>query len=216
MKLSVHKVHYPVTTLGYGRRVGIWVQGCSIRCPDCINKETWPRDSRYDIAVDELLSSLSCWLETADGVTLTGGEPFDQPAALEELLHGLRKACSGDILIFTGYEKETAINRFSSIAAVADVLVTGPYRRDAGCALTLRGSDNQEVILLSDLASSRYPVDINSRPWPRTRPLDIAMEHDAAWMAGIPRANELARLKKRLARRGLDCAVSDQKDTVKS
>ena len=216
MKLSIHKVHYPVMTLGYGRRVGIWLQGCSIKCPDCINKDTWPEDNQCDIEVDKLMPSLRKWLENADGVTVSGGEPLDQPHALASLLQRLRKACSGDILLYTGYERQVVFRRFANIATLSDVLVTGPYKHDAGCNLMLRGSDNQEVILLSDIARSRYPADINSRPWPEIRQLDIVVGHNVAWMAGIPKTNELARLKRKLTRYGLKCAVSDKKATARS
>ncbi|MCT5046402.1 radical SAM protein, partial [Pseudomonas aeruginosa] len=27
--------------MGTGRRLGIWFQGCSIRCPGCISADTW-------------------------------------------------------------------------------------------------------------------------------------------------------------------------------
>ena len=40
-QIGLNRVHFPVTALGPGRRVGIWLQGCSIRCPGCMSLDTW-------------------------------------------------------------------------------------------------------------------------------------------------------------------------------
>ena len=39
--LSVNRLHHPVTALGSGSRVGIWTQGCAIRCRGCASLDTW-------------------------------------------------------------------------------------------------------------------------------------------------------------------------------
>jgi anaerobic ribonucleoside-triphosphate reductase activating protein len=72
-------MHFPVTTLGPGRRVGVWLQGCSIRCQGCISVDTWIKD-RGITTVDEVVTALQLWLSRADGITVSGGEPFDQTA----------------------------------------------------------------------------------------------------------------------------------------
>ena len=41
MNISLSRVHFPVTTLGPGQRLGLWFQGCSIRCAGCISADTW-------------------------------------------------------------------------------------------------------------------------------------------------------------------------------
>ncbi|WP_461325238.1 4Fe-4S cluster-binding domain-containing protein [Bradyrhizobium diazoefficiens] len=49
IRISVSRIHFPVTTLGPGRRLGIWFQGCSIRCPGCISMDTWMEGAgKYD------------------------------------------------------------------------------------------------------------------------------------------------------------------------
>ncbi len=64
MELSLSRVHFPVTTLGPGRRLGIWFQGCSIRCPGCISADTWG-PGRRRIALARLLADIQPWLEQA-------------------------------------------------------------------------------------------------------------------------------------------------------
>ncbi len=78
--VALSRVHYPVTTLGPGRRLAVWFQGCSIRCPGCVSMDTWAPGRRRDgRAVLEPGRPPS---RNADGLTVTGGEPFDQPEAL--------------------------------------------------------------------------------------------------------------------------------------
>jgi hypothetical protein len=36
--------------------------------------------------LDQVLKRISSWLPHADGITISGGEPFDQPEALQDLL----------------------------------------------------------------------------------------------------------------------------------
>src|SRR3546814_9784731 len=47
MRIAVSRLHFPVTALGPGRRIGLWLQGCSIRCPGCISVDTWAHDAGH-------------------------------------------------------------------------------------------------------------------------------------------------------------------------
>ncbi len=210
MKISLNKVHFPITTLGHGRRVGIWTQGCSIHCPGCISRDTWAPDDGRALEVATLVETLAPWLAQADGVTISGGEPFDQPAALAELIATLRRHMAGDVLVFSGYAHEKLFAEHGALTAGLDVLISEPFVAGAGQTLALRGSDNQRVFLLSELARARYPADLDKTPWPTKRRLDVMLEGDAVWMAGIPHPGEMARLRQELARRGFGCQTSDQ------
>ena len=210
MNIAINKVHFPVTTLGYGRRVGIWTQGCSIRCPGCISRDTWEHDEKRVTTVDRLATAVSPWLIAADGVTVSGGEPFDQPEALGELIRGVRKLNNGDILVFSGYAQDVLLSEHREIIELIDVLVSEPYRPDSGTTLTLRGSDNQRISILTDLGRARYSAGLDVEPWAARRRLDLFFEGDAVWMAGIPQAGEMAHLRDELARRGVACNTSDQ------
>src|SRR5215831_1013285 len=89
MRISISRIHFPVSTLGPGQRIGIWFQGCSIRCPGCISMDTWA-EGRGITTVEEVINSIIPWLSKADGITISGGEPFDQPDALLELTARIR------------------------------------------------------------------------------------------------------------------------------
>lgn len=208
--ISVNKVHFPVTTLGYGRRVAIWTQGCSIRCPGCISRDTWETRPDQAIPVPDLVAGIHSWLAEADGVTVSGGEPFDQPDALAALIHAIRRVHRGDVLVYSGHSHQWLLSHHPFILAVMDVLISEPYRPEAGSTLTLRGSDNQRVFLLSDLARQRYPADLDRRRWAGERRLEVMIYRDEVWMAGIPEPDAMRRFKERLAARGFSAAASDE------
>jgi len=185
--IKISRVHFPVTTLGHGRRIGIWLQGCSIRCPGCINPETWDPAGGWRATSEALMNLVDRWLPDADGVTITGGEPFDQPGGLQSMVQSLRLQLDGDVLAFSGYTHDILFAKYPAILQHLDVLITGPFDPAAGQSLYLRGSDNQRVFLLTPKAKSRYPADMDSRPWEGPRQLDIFFDGDDAFMAGIPK-----------------------------
>ena len=106
--IELNKAHFPVTVLGPGRRIGIWFQGCSIGCTGCISQDTWSPDASKSMDVPTLLA----WCREVaggalDGVTISGGEPFEHPVALAALLDGLHAwraetSADFDILCYSG------------------------------------------------------------------------------------------------------------------
>jgi anaerobic ribonucleoside-triphosphate reductase activating protein len=97
-----------VTTLGHGTRAGIRTQGCTIGCAECVSKDTWSEDPATLVNIDVLLGWLRSLPEPLDGVTVSGGEPFQQPTALAALLQGVDawradRSRPVDILVYSGY-----------------------------------------------------------------------------------------------------------------
>ncbi|MEW2569310.1 4Fe-4S cluster-binding domain-containing protein [Streptomyces sp. NPDC047070] len=88
--------YFPVETLGPGRRLGVWFQGCELACPGCMSRHTWDAAGGRTATVGELLELWGTALDLgAAGLTVSGGEPLAQPAALAALLLGadrLRRA----------------------------------------------------------------------------------------------------------------------------
>ena len=210
MQIGINKIHYPVTTLGYGKRIVIWMQGCTIHCSGCISKDTWDFDPKRETEVEELVFALSSWMKMADGLTISGGEPFDQPQGLLELLRIVRPMMTGDILLYSGYVQPFLETRYPEILAFVDVLIDGPFQPDAGQSMVLRGSDNQTVSLLTATAASRYTSDINKLRWQNHRRMDVVVDEDTLWLAGIPELGSMPRFREELAQRGFICTTSDQ------
>ena len=116
-----------------------------------------------------------------------------------------------DILAYSGYAKERLLADFSEIAGMLDVLISDPFQQDAGTTRLWRGSDNQRVTLLSELARSRYGADVDQQTWNGARRLDVMLDDAEVWMAGIPASGDWARLKEKLAERGYEFEASDGK-----
>lgn len=197
---SISRVHFPVTTLGPGRRIGIWFQGCSIRCPGCISVDTWEPGLGHT-SVEETLASLEPWLPSADGLTVSGGEPFDQPEALRATLEGWRSLSPTSVLVFTGRELEDVAGWLHAHAGLIDALVTGPYRRDLPQTKALRGSDNQQLHILTAQGAAFEAYERTRGQ--EDRRLDVMFDEDGgAWFAGIPNHGDFIRFRRALTLAG--------------
>jgi anaerobic ribonucleoside-triphosphate reductase activating protein len=197
MSIAISRVHFPVTTLGPGRRLGIWMQGCSIHCPGCISADTWAV-GRGVIELPALADQIAPWLAEAEGVTISGGEPFDQPKALAALLAELRARTAIDILVYSGHPFERIAEHVARMGHLIDALITDPYQVDAPQSLALRGSDNQRLYCLTALGETRFGA-LRSASAEKSA-LDVMFDDDGSvWFAGIPTREDWAQLQWRLA-----------------
>lgn len=206
--VSISRLHYPIQALGPGRRVGVWLQGCSIRCPGCVSVDTWPAGwGRTEMAA--VLAVLETWAYAADGLTVTGGEPFDQEDALRELLRGWRDMSGTDVLVFTGHVLDRVSPWLARNPGLIDALVTGPYDRDAPQTLALRGSDNQRLHVLTSLGTRLATYERLATA--QDRRLDVMFDADGSvWLVGIPAAGDLARFRRAMHEAGHRVVLSDQ------
>lgn len=202
--IAINRMHYPIHSLGYGSRVGVWFQGCQIQCPGCVSRDTWAKGTGQ-IEWQELTDTLQPWAAQADGLTISGGEPFDQPAAVLALVQWWRRHNQGDVLLFSGYSAESLWDQHPKIVESLDVLISDPFDANEKQTQPLRGSDNQRLHLVSPLAQQRYSDLLNQQP-----KLDVCFVDDTVWIAGIPRPRELAELRRRLAAMGIAAKTSDQ------
>lgn len=112
---------------GPGLRAALWVQGCTIRCRGCFNPHLWGRRGGTPVEPEDLLQRVP---EDVEGVTLLGGEPFEQPAALARLAHLVQRR-GQTVMTFTGYWLERLrCSRTPGVAdllAHTDLLVDGPF-----------------------------------------------------------------------------------------
>jgi len=115
---------------GPGWRAVIWTQGCSIRCSGCFNPETHDPTGGELVAIDALFSRIVALGDTIEGITISGGEPLDQPLSLALLLNRVRRETALSVVLFTGYTWAvlSAIPHVPDLLACVDVLLAGPYR----------------------------------------------------------------------------------------
>lgn len=153
MQLRIHRF-VPFTRVeGPGDRACIWVQGCPIRCPQCAVPWTWPEWGGELVEVAALAQRILAG-PRIEGVTLVGGEPFAQAAALAALGRSMRDA-GLSVVTFTGYVLEeiraSGCEEWLALLAVSDLLIDGPYRHDlADLSRPWVGSANQRYHFLTD------------------------------------------------------------------
>ena len=136
---------------GPGRRAVVHLQGCTLACPGCFNPETHDAAAGTTVRVRELADVLA--KTEPDGVSISGGEPFQQRDGLVALVVALRRRGVRSILVFTGYtlaELERSAHGAQSLEGI-DVLVAGRYEAKVGPGGPLLGSGNQRIHLLTNV-----------------------------------------------------------------
>ena len=144
--ISLARIYYPVKALGPGRRVGIWLNGCSKKCPGCISPELQFYDPAKEVSVQDVIQMIYRIDSQIDGFTISGGEPFYNPRALNALVSALASICD-DILIFTGYTLEELKKQedevIHSVLKTCSAIIDGPFVKALNEKKGLRGSSNQ-------------------------------------------------------------------------
>jgi len=169
--LNVHAMLPRSRANGPGHRFVLWLQGCSLGCPGCFNPDTHSVEPRLVLPVDEVVRRIT-GERGIDGVTVSGGEPFQQPHGLLGLLRLLRPSRSPrgvpgstslSVLVFSGYAIEEILAQAlgPEILERVDVLIDGRYVEERRIDGHLRGSANQRAHFLTD----RYrPGDLVGLP----------------------------------------------------
>ena len=204
MNLRINKAHYPVTTLGPGRRIAIWFQGCTLACHGCLSRDTWGFDQGTDLPLSRLLEWVGGLDGPIEGVTLSGGEPFEQPAALRALLAALDRWRRGreppiDLLAYSGYRLAHLRRRHADILDCLDAVIAEPFHSDAPSLDPWLGSANQRIVPFSALGESRYAT--TARP---PRRMQVHVDGARIWYVGVPRVGDIERIDAALRRRGIE------------
>lgn len=155
--LNLHRIVDVTAAEGPGVRCAVWTQGCSVRCPGCFNPQTWTTRGGFRVAWQELVSRVLA-ISGIEGVTLLGGEPFDQPEPLGRFASAVRDA-GLSVMTFTGHVLEDLPP--SKLLDSTDLLVDGPFLADRPePARPWVGSVNQRFHFLTD----RYDESIFRTP----------------------------------------------------
>lgn len=155
---------------GPGYRTAVFAQGCPHHCPGCHNPESHDPEGGTEWTLDAVEAKFT-GNPLLDGITLTGGEPFQQPAACAELA---RRAHSKGLNVwtFTGYLYEKLLQMAAEDEAVAlllertDVLVEGPFLlAERSLDLLYKGSKNQRIIDLNQTRAAGGIVLYTQPEW---------------------------------------------------
>jgi len=158
----IHAVEPRSRANGPGVRFVVWFQGCTLGCPGCFNPATHavapapgtPRalGSPKETSIAELAAAMAAARASgATGLSLSGGEPLQQPEAARALLDAAR-ALGLSTLAFPGYtiDEIRGLPGGPDVLARLDVLIDGRYVAADRLATGLRGSANQRIHLLTD------------------------------------------------------------------
>ncbi len=148
----------PTLHNGPGWRVSFWVQGCVHRCTErCLNPHFLDPAGGLSYSVVEVGLAIKTAAEAAsmavEGITVLGGEPFEQAGPLAAMLEPLR-AGGLSTMVYTGHTLEALRRRreldVDALLEVTDLLVDGPFLPHLyGEDLAWRGSSNQRLLCLS-------------------------------------------------------------------
>jgi anaerobic ribonucleoside-triphosphate reductase activating protein len=124
--LNLHRIVDVTAAEGPGPRCAVWTQGCSVRCPGCFNPQTWTTRGGTLLPWQDLVSRVLA-IDGIEGVTLLGGEPFDQPEPLGLFASAVRSE-GLSVMTFTGNVLEDLPP--SKLLDSTDLLVDGPFLAD--------------------------------------------------------------------------------------
>ena len=153
--MYIKRVFFPVTTLGPGKRVGIWTTGCEKRCSGCMSPELQKKEAGQYMLPTEIMNIIEEIKAPIDGFTISGGEPFLQPDDLATLTAIIRQKYSEDIIVYTGYsldELKAFDNKaVTRILDTITVLIDGSYIKELDDGKGIRGSSNQKIHMLRQI-----------------------------------------------------------------
>ncbi len=149
MKTQIYAIIQNSRVDGPGIRMVVEFQGCLLHCGGCSAQGAWNPNAGTEMDTEELKRRMAIDLHL-DGITLSGGEPFLQPAAAYDLA---KFAHSLDLSVwcFTGYTMDSILQKGDgdqqALLREVDVLVDGPYRADKYRPnLRFRASENQRIL----------------------------------------------------------------------
>lgn len=187
--------------LGPGARSVVWFHGCSRNCPGCVAAEMNASSDFFSCTDDELLNEVLS-IQGTEGVTMSGGEPFDQNVvAMLHLLSGVKNH-GLSVMVYTGYKLADIKNDPVKCKCLdyIDILVDGPYVESLDGGELWRGSANQTIHFLTP----RYEECCKTVSQHKGRPLEVSIGGGNGFtFAGIPPKGFRPILERELEQRGL-------------
>lgn len=163
MEGRIHSFESLGTVDGPGVRYVIFMQGCTLQCKYCQNRDTWNHKGGTLYSVVEVVEKIlryQNYISKTGGVTISGGEPLLQTKFLIELFKELKK-----------HNIHTCIDTSGSFDLTDDIKelinLTDLFLLDIKCindekCIELTGISNKK-----ELAFAKYLSDINKALWIR-------------------------------------------------
>jgi anaerobic ribonucleoside-triphosphate reductase activating protein len=154
MLINLHSTIKSSRVNGPGDRFVIWTQGCRKMCKNCYNPETWSHYRNNLVDIDFLVEEIKN--SNSTGVTISGGDPFEQPEELFYLLREIKQLDLSDgVIVFSGYTIDEIRGdiKLEKCLDYIDVLIDGLYIEEKRITNGLAGSSNQEFHFLTDKIS---------------------------------------------------------------
>ena len=148
---------------GPGVRFVVFMQGCSLKCKYCQNRDTWNLKGGTTYSSDEIVEKIlryKNYIMPNGGVTISGGEPLLQTKFLIELFTKLKQ-----------YNIHTCIDTSGSVVLTDEIKelinLADLFLLDIKCindekAINLTGVSNKK-----ELEFARYLSNINKAMWIR-------------------------------------------------
>jgi len=145
MHLNIHSILWKSKANGPGTRTVVWFQGCSVQCPGCFNPLTHSFQPNQLFEPSELAKEIISQSNETEGITISGGEPFDQSLGLLIFLQAIRSFSQLSVILFSGYsfEKISEMPESAKILQNVDVLIAGPFDETRLQQKNLAGSSNK-------------------------------------------------------------------------
>ena len=191
--------------LGPGTRSVIWFHGCSKRCPGCIAETMNDADEYESYTPEQLADWVLGNLAGIEGITLSGGEPLQQPLdELQQFLERVKQKSNLSVLCYTGYCLED-LDFSHNILQYVDVLIDGEYRQDEDSGQCWRGSANQRFHFLTE----RYRNEAETWHTIFERQIEIELDLQGKLLiSGVPSKEFVAKLTAELHKREIDTDFS--------
>ena len=136
---------------GPGIRFTIFTQGCKHHCPGCHNPQTHDFDGGKLVSVESILGQIRK-NPLLDGITLSGGEPFEQAEACSVLAKAVH-AMKLNVMTYSGYTFEELLAglddrpAWKELLHETEILVDGRFESARkSLMLKFRGSENQRLL----------------------------------------------------------------------
>ena len=164
LKAKIHSFESFGTVDGPGIRFVVFMQGCSLKCKYCHNRDTWDLCGGTEYTLEEILTRIekykNYFIPSGGGVTFSGGEPLLQLKFLLEIIPILKKEG-----IHVAIDTSGSFNLTEDIKKVINL--ADLFLLDIKCINDEICKDLTGVSNKKELAFARYLSDINKPMWIR-------------------------------------------------